>query len=96
MTVLKSLELKVGITATDEQRPFLLSLMTDEQLLAELIRRNPVSEGAVSRTPPDHEAVVAIGNDHIAWIYIGDEDLRALNHNSAAYPHHLGLGAPPS
>jgi len=59
-----------------------VSDFTDEQLLAELIRRNETQPGPrsmifVSRVPP-RVATVRIGADHHAEIVIGEEDLAML------------------
>jgi hypothetical protein len=55
-----------------------LASFSDEQLLAELIRRNPPRPSAKSRTARDVECLVGIGKDHSVWIEFFHDDLDAL------------------
>ena len=54
---------------------------TDEQLLAELIRRNNVKPSPIKKTfvSPHSEVVVGIGSDWHATINIDNDALEVLN-----------------
>lgn len=53
---------------------------TDEQLLLELIRRNPVAQGALSRDYAGsvRETTIGIGNDNTATVLLHEADLQVL------------------
>lgn len=63
-----------------------LSSFTDEQLLAELLRRNPPQPGPRSMHFAELPAItsIGIGKDHHASIVIGPEDMAALRADPSA------------
>jgi hypothetical protein len=55
-----------------------LGFASDEELLRELVRRNPPTKAPTYRTMHDQDCVIGIGRDHHCWITFQDEDLAAL------------------
>jgi hypothetical protein len=55
---------------------------SDEDLLRELVRRNPPSKAPRSRTMHDQDCLIGIGKDHHCYITFGNEDLAALQEPS--------------
>lgn len=65
---------------SDKAKTIDLSLATDEQLLREIIRRNPVTRGPTKslHAKTIREVIIGIGNDHIATILLHQDDVEAL------------------
>jgi hypothetical protein len=69
-------------------------LLTDEDLLRELIRRNGIVEAPTSRTMHEYEVLLGIGKDHHYYITFHKEDVEALvGHNKDARQcrHHFAF-----
>ena len=55
-----------------------LARFSDEELLAELVRRNPPTGCPKSRSTRDVECLVGIGKSNSVWIEFFHDDLEAL------------------
>lgn len=69
------------LAKTITQRP--LERFSEEQLLAELLRRRPPQEGPrrVDFAPGVKVSTIGIGKDHTASIYMFEDDLKELPDN---------------
>ena len=61
-----------------------LHTATDEQLLAELVRRNPPSAAPRTRTTRDFDVLIGIGKNHCVDIQFFQDELDALRSIDAA------------
>lgn len=83
---LKALGVKVDVDIDLKQFiPVQISEQSDEQLLRELIRRNPVSQGPSKSVHAGtiREANICIGNDNMATILLHQDDVEALEERNS-------------